>query len=146
VRRGSGGVLGSAINDETLIGDSAKGRYQSYRASLIGIHSKEISVPISVHVEHPSCSRPDLGKATHFESSIYWSDRTCAHIVQGQIRDFWIKLGAQASKLGYPTSDELATPDGLGRRSQFEHGEIRWYPDKGAYLVAEPTRGSTLVK
>jgi uncharacterized protein with LGFP repeats len=55
-------------------------------------------------------------------------------VVQGEIRDLYLKLGGPKSKLGYPTSDETSTPDHRGRMSMFEHGEIWWYPEKGAYL------------
>jgi len=44
-----------------------------------------------------------------------------------------LKLGGPKSKLGYPTGDETYTPDHRGRMSRFEHGEVWWYPGKGAY-------------
>jgi uncharacterized protein with LGFP repeats len=68
------------------------------------------------------------------ESSIYWTPTICAHVVQGEIRALWLKMGAQQSPLGYPLSDEIDTPDGHGRMSRFEHGEIWWYPDRGAFV------------
>jgi uncharacterized protein with LGFP repeats len=73
-----------------------------------------------------------VGKYSEVQSSIYWTPRTCAHVVQGEIRDYWLKLGGPRSKLGYPVADETYTPDHRGRMSRFEHGEIWWYPDKGA--------------
>jgi hypothetical protein len=135
---GPAGILGTPLDDEIAIGDVAKGKYRHYRGSLIGLNPRVLSIKVSVHTAHPSCSHPERGNVTEVESSIYWSDRTCAHILQGDIRDLWLKLGAQNSRLGYPTSDEMNTPDGQGRMSKFEHGEIWWYPDQGAYIRQEP--------
>ena len=50
------------------------------------------------------------------------------------------KLGGVKGKLGYPIADETLTPDNLGRMSVFEHGEIWWYPDKGAHVHTEKQR------
>ncbi|HEY6393547.1 MAG TPA: hypothetical protein VIX89_19860, partial [Bryobacteraceae bacterium] len=51
----------------------------------------------------------------------------------GEIRDYWLRQGGPKSKLGYPVADETYTPDHQGRMSRFEHGEVWWYPGKGAY-------------
>jgi len=70
------------------------------------------------------------------ESSVYWSEKTGAHIVSGEIRQFWLKQGGPSGPLGFPISDELPAPDGLGRLSGFEHGEVVWHYDKGASVAA----------
>ena len=54
---------------------------------------------------------------------------------RGEIRDLYMMLGATDSKLGYPIADETFSPDGAGRMSMFENGEIWWYADKGAFVV-----------
>lgn len=54
--------------------------------------------------------------------------------MQGAIRQKWADLGWERSSLGYPTSDEIPTPEGVGRRHQFQSGEIGWYPDRGAFV------------
>ena len=87
----------------------------------------------------PTCSVP-VGESVTVDSSIYWSPKTCAHVVQGQIRDLWLQMGGAKSRLGYPTGDETLTPDQLGRMSSFEHGDIWWYPDKGAHVHTEKQR------
>jgi hypothetical protein len=71
-------------------------------------------------------SSPDgVGKYSVFErGSIYWHPQLGAHEVHGRIRDAWAAAGWETGSLGYPTSDEYA--DGDGRRSDFEHGFIRW--------------------
>ncbi|PEJ12640.1 hypothetical protein CN675_24440 [Bacillus toyonensis] len=94
---------------------------------------------------------PDLfGRYNHFraihlpgkpEASIYWSPRTGAHEVHGAIRDKWAELGWEKSFLGYPITDELTTPDGVGRYNHFLHvgrlheGSIYWTPETGAHEV-----------
>lgn len=56
--------------------------------------------------------------------------------IQGAIYDKWQSMGAQNSELGYPISDELTTPDGVGRYNVFEHGMIYWTPQHGAHFVS----------
>ncbi|ARX64204.1 Hypothetical protein Cp262_2099 [Corynebacterium pseudotuberculosis] len=58
--------------------------------------------------------------------------------IQGAIYDKWQSMGAHNSGLGYPISDELTTPDGIGRYNVFEHGMIYWTPKTGAQAVHEP--------
>ncbi|WP_244977395.1 LGFP repeat-containing protein [Corynebacterium lizhenjunii] len=58
--------------------------------------------------------------------------------IQGAIFDKWQSIGAQSSRLGYPISDELVTPDGRGRYNVFEHGMMYWTPETGAHAVYGP--------
>ncbi|WP_296204698.1 hypothetical protein [uncultured Corynebacterium sp.] len=62
--------------------------------------------------------------------------------IQGRIYDKWQSMGAQNSELGYPISDELTTPDGVGRYNVFERGMIYWTPRHGAHAVL----GSILIE
>ena len=80
---------------------------------------------------------PDgIGRYNHFQGgSIYWTPDTGAHEIQGSIREKWGQLGWERSILGYPTTDELTTPDGIGRYNHFQGGSIYWTPDTGAYEV-----------
>lgn len=66
--------------------------------------------------------------------SIYWAAGIGAHTIQGAIKDKWIALGAQG-KLGFPTSDEMTTPDGIGRYNTFQNGSIYWSPSTGAHWL-----------
>jgi hypothetical protein len=83
-------------------------------------------------------STPDkIGLYNHFQhGSIYWSPKTGAHEVHGAIREKWKELGWERSSLGYPVTDESMLSDGKGKFNRFQGGEIRWYPDSGAYLAA----------
>jgi hypothetical protein len=58
-----------------------------------------------------------------------------AYEVHGAIGAHYGALGGSGSVLGYPTTDETATPDGVGRYNHFEAGSIYWTPSTGAYEV-----------
>jgi hypothetical protein len=76
------------------------------------------------------------GFFTHFQGgSIYWHPATGAHVVQGAIREKWASLGWERSPLGYPTTDETATPDKKGFFTHFQGGSIYWHPTTGAHVV-----------
>jgi uncharacterized protein with LGFP repeats len=91
-------------------------------------------------------ARKDLGAPTHdqvtntdggiwqpFDGGVIIS-KTAAYVVWGKIRDAWIALGGSQGKLGYPTSDELTTPDGQ-KKSTFEHGTLTWKPGNAEATV-----------
>lgn len=76
------------------------------------------------------------GRYNHFEGgSIYWTPETGAHEVHGAIRGKWSSMGWERSLLGYPLTDETATPDGRGRYNHFEGGSVYWSPETGAHEV-----------
>ena len=87
---------------------------------------------------------PDgTGRYNHFQGgSIFWTPRTGAHEVHGQIRDKWAALGWERSFLGYPLTDELGTPDRVGRFNHLEGGSIYWTPQTGATTVSPPISGA----
>jgi hypothetical protein len=86
---------------------------------------------------------PDgLGKYNHFSgsggASIYWSAATGAHEVRGAIRTEWAALGWEKGLLGYPTTDQKATPDRVGRYNHFSGSggsSIYWSASTGAHEV-----------
>ncbi len=130
---GASGLLGGPIGDEMPVNDSVHGTFRDYRRELFGMTETLVSRRQSVNAPIPTCSVPE-GKTVAVESSIYWNPKTCAHVVMGEIRELWLKTGGPGGRLGYPVEDETLTSDHLGRKSVFEHGQIWWYPDKGAYL------------
>ncbi|MEG3631311.1 LGFP repeat-containing protein [Streptomyces poriticola] len=67
--------------------------------------------------------------------SIYWSPATGAHEVHGDIRLKYAQVGGSIGFLGYPVTDELGCPDGVGRFNHFEGGSIYWTPQTGAHEV-----------
>jgi uncharacterized protein with LGFP repeats len=81
-------------------------------------------------------TRNRRGRFRDFQhGSIYWSPATQAHEVHGEIRVKWARLRGTDGFLGFPTTDELGTPDRVGRYNHFEHGSIYWTPRTGAHEV-----------
>ncbi|WP_285488891.1 choice-of-anchor D domain-containing protein [Amycolatopsis taiwanensis] len=86
---------------------------------------------------------PDgIGRFNHFSradgASIYWTPTTKAWAIQGSIRAKWASLGWETGPLGYPTTDELVTPDGIGRFNHFSRADgasIYWSPSSGAWSI-----------
>ncbi len=82
---------------------------------------------------------PDgVGQVNHFfknNASIYWTAATGAHYVMGRIWQKWGSLGYEVF-FGYPTTDEVATPDGVGRYTHFSgNGSIYWSPSTDAHEI-----------
>lgn len=76
------------------------------------------------------------GRVSHFDGAdIYWSRPSGAHEVHGAIRQHWLSLGGPAGFLGFPTTDETGTPDGVGRYNNFQGGVIYWTGSTGAWEV-----------
>ena len=71
--------------------------------------------------------------------SIYCTPDTGAWEVHGLIRDKWAALDWERSPLGYPTTNETATPDGVGRYNHFKkggiEGSIYWTSTTGARAI-----------
>jgi len=80
---------------------------------------------------------PDgIGHYRHYKGgSIYWHPKTGAHEVHGSICAKWASHGWERSFLGYPTTDETSTPDGIGRFNHFQHGSVYWTPETGAQEI-----------
>jgi uncharacterized protein with LGFP repeats len=78
---------------------------------------------------------PDgVGRFNHFQyGSLYYHPDTGTFQVGGAIRDKWASLGWETGFLGYPTTDETTTPDGIGRFNHFQGGSIYWHPGSGAH-------------
>jgi beta-N-acetylhexosaminidase len=78
------------------------------------------------------------GRGRDYErGSIVWSQRTGAHAVHGAIASKYHGVGA-TSTLGFATTDEQRTPDGVGRYNHFDAGSggsIYWTPSTGAWSI-----------
>lgn len=74
--------------------------------------------------------------------SIFWSPDTGAWSVRGSIWAKWNELGRDSGVLGYPTSDERATSDGVGRVTTFTKGgrpgAIYYAAGIGAFSIRGP--------
>ena len=134
------GILGVPVGDEVNLQGQFPGAYRQYRGRIFGGHISAPSVTPNPSTEPETEDMTAFLSQSDVEASIYWSPATCGHVVMGTIRTFWLSLGAEKSRLGYPISDEIDTPDLRGRRSKFQHGEIWWYPDQGAFIHSTPDR------
>ncbi len=65
--------------------------------------------------------------------TLYWTAETGAQTVHGGIKEKWISAGFENGKLGYPTSGEI--PSGNGVYQTFEGGRINWTAASGASIV-----------
>jgi hypothetical protein len=68
-------------------------------------------------------------------SIFYVTGASDAFSVHGDIAAHYAQLGEQNSPLGYPTTDESGTPDGIGRFNHFQHGSIYWKPNLGPHAL-----------
>ncbi len=100
--------------------------------SLLGAERSSLGYPLSDEIP----SADGVGRHTQFQNGVIFSSPTTgAHTVSGLIRVAWERLGGERGPLGYPTSDELGTPDGRGRVNQFQNGAVYWSPATGAFEV-----------
>src|SRR5262249_19125765 len=91
-----------------------------------------LGAPVTVEMLAPD----RIGHYRHYQrGSIYWHPAIGAHEVHGLIRDKWARVGWERSVLYYPLTDELPTPDGVGRFNHFQGGSIYWTPSTGAQIV-----------
>ncbi|QTH58820.1 LGFP repeat-containing protein [Corynebacterium hindlerae] len=66
---------------------------------------------------------------------VYWPS---PFEVCGAIKSRYDGMGGPKSFLSFPKTNELANPDGVGRRSEFINGFIYWHPEVGAHPVSIP--------
>jgi len=93
------------------------------------------------HPELAECLTPEYsvpgGIAQDFRGGrVIWSPGTGAHVVGGAIGGAYVQAGGPGGSLGFPTSNELVTPDGKGRFNRFQKGNIYWTAFGGAHEVA----------
>ncbi|MEX3504311.1 hypothetical protein [Corynebacterium sp. LK2510] len=92
---------------------------------------------------YPTTSDISLGNqwyVQHFEGGHVYTHNALPATqasIQGAIYDKWQSMGGHNSDLGFPISDELTTPDGIGRYNVFEGGMIYWTPQHGAHAVSQ---------
>ncbi|WP_249027836.1 N-acetylmuramoyl-L-alanine amidase, partial [Blastococcus saxobsidens] len=87
----------------------------------------------------------DGGMFAHFQrGSVYWSSGTGARLMLSPVRDRWGSAGWENGALGYPVTDQVATPGGAGQVVQFQRGWIYWSADGGARVVGGAVRDAWL--
>ncbi len=108
------------------------------RWSLLGWEKSALGYPTTNELPTPD----RIGRFNHFQNgSIYWTPGTSSREVRGAIRERWALLGWEKSALGYPVTDELGTPDRIGRFNHFQNGSIYWSPATSSREVRGAIRG-----
>ncbi len=139
------GETGDRFNSDSY-GDDQHAQYDGYRnrpdyrdqpqASAIDSKYQDMSkagLGMGQPIAAEQVSADGEGRYRVYQNStLYWSPNSGAHEVHGGIREQYIRLGAENSRLGYPLSDEVPAQDGSGRTNRFEHGSIYWSPRTGA--------------
>jgi uncharacterized protein with LGFP repeats len=78
----------------------------------------------------------DIRFSTFSNGTIQWTPAGGPRLLQGSINTRWKALGGVASGLGAATTDELSTPDGVGRYNHFANdASIYWSPQSKAHGV-----------
>jgi hypothetical protein len=147
------GFLGYPLTSETTTPDGV-GRYNNFQGGSIhwtpstGAHEVHgaigdnwanlgwersfLGYPITDETPTPD----GIGRYNNFQSgSIHWTPSTGPHEVHGWIGWEWSNLGWERGVLGYPVTDETATPDRIGRYNHFQSGSIYWTPSSGPHEV-----------
>lgn len=79
---------------------------------------------------------PDgIGRRQSFSKGHIYGSPAGLGTIKGAIYDKWVSIGAEKGVLGYPTTDEITTPDGVGRFNRFTGGMMYWHPQHGAHDV-----------
>ncbi len=102
-----------------------------------GYESGKLGYPVTGELSYPNG-----GIAQAYQGgAIYWTADTGAHATSGPIRAAWAAQGFEGGKLGYPTTDEVATANG-GRAQAFQGGAIHWTAATGARTTTGPIRAA----
>lgn len=127
-----GDVLWSSATQAQIVMGAIRTQYRA-----LGGARSPLGLPVSSEAGTPH--RP--GRFNHFQGgSVYWSAASGAHVIYGEIRGTWGRLGWENGSLGFPTTDELATPHRFGRFNHFQGGSVYWSPASGAHQVTGAIR------
>ncbi|MBI2603751.1 MAG: hypothetical protein HYW48_11930 [Deltaproteobacteria bacterium] len=104
--------------------------YQRFKAP--GELTSFLGFPVTDELTTPDT----VGRYNHFQQgSIYWRPCIGAFEVHGLIRNLWAAQSWENGKLGYPKSNELTTPDQVGRYSLFQGGTVYYHPSHGTHAI-----------
>lgn len=150
---GPAGILGDPVTEERTAPDGT-GAYTYYEDgaiywspstgahivrgaildtwSALGWERSAVGYPATDELPTPV----EQGAYNHFQGgSVYWSPATGAHEIRGAIREAWSRLGWENSHVGFPTTNELPTPDEPGAYNHLQGGSLYWSPATGAHEV-----------
>ncbi|RZQ64351.1 PQQ-dependent sugar dehydrogenase [Amycolatopsis suaedae] len=127
------GANGAIYWTETTGAQSINGEVRALWSSL-GSERSVLGYPVTSELSVSD----NWGKYFNFENngSIYWTPSTGARWLCCQNREKWFQLGGATGRLGYPTTNEAPTPDGIGRYSHFtKGGSVYWFTTTGSHEV-----------
>jgi uncharacterized protein with LGFP repeats len=119
-----GGMYWSAATGVQEVSGEIFSKYASMgeERSALGYPTSDTSIP-----------QDKVGRYSHFQRGmIWWHPTAGVHAVMGPILDRWKSMRYERSRLGYPTSDQEASPDHRSRTQRFQGGSIYWSPQTGA--------------
>lgn len=147
---GENGWMGLPLTDEYAAGQGRANNFQKgniYWSSATGSHEvhgailgKYLALGGPVKYGLPTTDElvgsDATGRYSNFTGgrSIYWSPATGPYAVYGAIRSYYSLLGAERSRLRYPTSDEYSVTG--GRANNFQGGRIMWRAADGHVTVS----------
>ncbi|GAC1322232.1 MAG: hypothetical protein NVSMB13_00300 [Mycobacteriales bacterium] len=150
--------LGALVGPETA--PTSDGMVQQYANGSIywspatgaheihgGIRDRYLSIGGPAFLGYPtsdeSATANGAGRYNTLEAgAIYWSPASGAYEVHGAIRGNWATNGAESGLLGFPVTNETATPVLFGRYNHFQGGSVYWSPASGAHEVHGAIRGA----
>jgi len=119
--------IGSSVGEAYIVLGLIRNKWRN-----MGAQDSFLGYPVTDETATPD----SIGRFNHFQGgSIYYHPDTGTYEVHGAIRDKWASMGWEKSFLGYPITDETATPDGIGRFNHFQGGSIYYHPGSGAHVV-----------
>jgi serine protease len=125
-----GWIYYTAATGAHQVGGAILTRYQQY-----GGPTGFLGFPATDETSTPNRA----GRYNYFPQAggaVYWTPATGAHLVYGAIRATWVGTGSEAGPLGFPTTDEMGTPDGIGRYNHFsKNGSVYWTSRTGAQAI-----------
>lgn len=106
----------------------------------LGAERSPLGFPVTDEVPTADgAGRYNVFRGAGGDGVVLWSPSTGAHGVWGAIRERHAALGAEGGVLGYPTTSERASRDGVGRYNLFRgsggDGIVLWTPRTGAHAV-----------
>lgn len=76
-----------------------------------------------------------IGRRQVFQNGHIYGSLSGLAAVEGEILGRYLLLGGPTGVLGYPETDEIGTPDGVGRFNRFAGGMLYWSPTTGAWEI-----------
>jgi len=165
---GAGPVPGNPVGALQVAGGAGVGFYQLYQNGAIywrqnvgahwihgAIYQKYLQLKgedglLGFPVSDELTAMDTVGRFSNFEKgSIYWHPLSGAFEIHGQVKAKWLAAGG--TNLGYPITDEKASPDGVFAYNDFRdfvHGgndaSVYWSIGTGGCLLRGPIRARWL--